>query len=67
MESEMHVSIDLDLCEGHGQCVNAAPDVFELRDDGLAYLLMDEIPESYRAQVEDAVLRCPPEAIAIVD
>lgn len=64
----MHVSIDLDLCEGHGQCMDAAPDVFEVRDDGLAYLLIDgDIPESYRTQVEDAALRCPPEAIKILD
>ncbi|HVB07111.1 MAG TPA: ferredoxin [Acidimicrobiales bacterium] len=63
----MHVIINLELCEGHGQCVDAAPDVFELRDDGLAYLLMDDIPESYRAQVDNAALRCPPEAILIVD
>jgi ferredoxin len=63
----IHVAIDLDLCEGHSQCVEAAPDVFEVREDGLAYLLMDEIPDTYREQIDEAVLRCPPAAITIVD
>jgi ferredoxin len=61
----MKIEIDLGLCQGHGQCVESAPEVFEIRDDGYAYLLVDAIPESERADVVDAAKRCPTEAIRI--
>ena len=34
----MKVWIDQDLCTGDGLCVEIAPDVFVMRDDGLAYV-----------------------------
>jgi ferredoxin len=61
----MKIEIDLGLCQGHGQCVESAPEVFEIRDDGYAYLLVDAVRESERANVLDAAKRCPAEAILI--
>ena len=37
----MKVWIDQDLCTGDGICVEIAPDVFALLDDGLAYVVDD--------------------------
>lgn len=37
----MKVWIDQDLCTGDGICVEIAPDVFALLDDGLAYVIDD--------------------------
>ncbi len=37
----MKVWIDQDLCTGDGICVEIAPDVFALLDDGLAYVKDD--------------------------
>ena len=34
----MRVWIDQDLCTGDGLCAEIAPDVFIMRDDGLAYV-----------------------------
>ena len=34
----MKVWIDQDLCTGDGLCAEIAPDVFIMRDDGLAYV-----------------------------
>ena len=34
----MTVHIDRDRCEGHGQCLAAAPDLIDLDDDGIAIL-----------------------------
>ena len=34
----MKVWIDQDLCTGDGLCAEIAPDVFVMRDDGLAYV-----------------------------
>ena len=45
----MKAVIDLALCQGHGQCQEAAPNVFEVRDDGYAYLLVDAIPAAEEA------------------
>ena len=28
----MHITVDYSLCEGHGQCLLAAPEVFDLPD-----------------------------------
>jgi ferredoxin len=61
----MRVHVDLDLCRGHGLCVDAAPTVFRLNDDGLCDVLIEFPPDELRSQVEDAVERCPVDAIAI--
>lgn len=34
----MHVWIDQDLCTGDGLCVEICPPLFEMHDDGLAYV-----------------------------
>lgn len=63
----MRVVVDYDLCESNALCMGAAPEVFEVRDDDLLYVL-DETPnEALRAKVEQAVRVCPKQAIRIVD
>jgi ferredoxin len=42
-----------------------APKVFEVRDDGYLYVLIEEPNESMRADVEEAAERCPTGAITI--
>lgn len=62
----MRVSVDVTLCQGHGQCQEAAPEVFEVRDDGLAHVLVDEVTDAgLVAKVEEAVRRCPADAIVV--
>jgi ferredoxin len=56
----------MDLCESHGMCAYAAPDVFRLDDDDLLHY-SEEVPESRRAEVEDAVKACPARAISLLD
>ncbi|HVM51932.1 MAG TPA: ferredoxin [Acidimicrobiales bacterium] len=63
----MRVSVDLDRCEAHGVCTGIAPDVFELDDDDVLHVLLPEPPEEWRAQVADAALRCPKQAITVTD
>ena len=63
----MKAEIDLELCQGHGQCQEAAPKVFEVRDDGFAYLLVDSIPAGEEANARDAADRCPTDAIRLTD
>lgn len=63
----MKVTVDLTLCDLHGLCVEAAPAVFEIADDGALKVLNDTPPETERARVEKAVRECPTGAIALSD
>ena len=61
----MKVVVDYDLCESNAICMGIAPEVFEVRDDDNLYLLQEEPPEELRAKVEEAVRRCPKQAITL--
>jgi ferredoxin len=61
----LKVIVDRDICQNHGQCVFAAPQVFELDEEGELVVLDDEPDESLRAAVEEAADVCPHQAITI--
>ncbi|MFI6347573.1 ferredoxin [Streptomyces sp. NPDC050560] len=61
----MRIEVDLPLCQGHGQCEESAPEVFEVGDDAVVHLLDEDPPESRRPAVEEAARRCPVEALRI--
>ena len=61
----MKVSIDLRLCAGHGQCEAVAPEVFQVNDDWIAEVLIEEPPESMKPAVEKAARLCPTSAVVI--
>jgi ferredoxin len=62
----MKVVVDDDLCEGNALCMKVCPEVFEVRDDDRAHLLVERPGEELRAKVEAAMRRCPRQAISIV-
>ena len=59
------VIVDRDLCQNHGQCVFAAPQVFELDEEDELVVLQDEVGEDLRANVEEAADVCPTQAITV--
>ena len=61
----MKVVVDLSACDLHGLCVEAAPEVFEIGDDGALRVLNETPPEELRAKVDKAVRECPTAAISI--
>jgi ferredoxin len=63
----MRVIVDFNLCESNGLCVNQAPEIFEVRDDDLLYLLNENPDEALRAKVQAAARVCPKQAITIAD
>jgi ferredoxin len=63
----MRVVIDELLCEGHALCMGIAPDIFQVGDDDLARVIMDEIPEDRRDDVANAVRSCPKQAISVAE
>jgi ferredoxin len=62
----MKVRVDHKLCDGHAQCVLAAPEVFDLPAGADQAIVLDaEPPEDARPAVEEAAARCPVAAIAV--
>ncbi|CAM5741033.1 Ferredoxin OS=Streptomyces alboniger OX=132473 GN=CP975_32060 PE=4 SV=1 [Streptomyces alboniger] len=64
----MRVELDEPKCVASGQCVMAAPEVFDQRDeDGIAFLLDDKPPADILDDVREAVAICPAAAIRLVE
>jgi ferredoxin len=63
----MQIIVDFDMCAATGGCVNQAPEVFEIRNDGFLYVLQESPNESLRAKVKLAEDLCPTGAITIND
>lgn len=60
----MKVTVDMGLCQDHGQCAIAAPEVFRINDDGhLEY--EDVTDDALSEHVEEAADVCPVQAILI--
>ena len=53
------------LCEGNAVCVGVVPEVFLLGADDQAALRVERPAEALRAKVEEAVRRCPRQALSI--
>lgn len=60
----MKVRVALDVCDQHGQCIMAAPTVFEFGADGLLRYHEDIADDEVDA-VEEATLLCPMQAISL--
>ena len=61
----MKITVEFDICQSHGQCTEAAPEVFEIRDDGFLYILNEAPAENLRAKVDKAKRECPTGAIQV--
>ncbi|MER5884089.1 ferredoxin [Streptomyces sp. NPDC001941] len=62
----MKVVVDRNKCQDHGQCVFAAPEVFQLDDEGHLVHTADA-DDALRDEVEEAADVCPMQAIRIED
>lgn len=63
----MRLEINWALCDGNGNCVAEAPDVFDFNDDDTLKVLIEGPGEELRAQVEQAAVACPKRAITVGD
>jgi ferredoxin len=61
----MKPKINVDECIGDGICEEICPEVFELRDDGLAYVIDDDPDASLQDKIEEAIEECPTSAISM--
>ena len=65
----MKVTLDQDLCGGHGVCECEAPEVFRVVDkgDGFAWaeVILENPPEEFHEKARSAMRQCPTRAISI--
>ncbi len=61
----MRIIADRDICIGAGNCVFAAPEVFDQANDGLVHVLDPSPAADLEPSVRDAVVRCPSGAISL--
>jgi ferredoxin len=61
----MKAAIDHDMCIGDGVCEDLCPDVFQLGEDGLAYVINDDPAEELYGCIRDAQDACPVSCIAV--
>lgn len=54
--------IDQDLCVGCETCVALCPEVFEMRDDGKAYVIAED--KCNTCDCQEAIDSCPAECIS---
>ena len=61
----MKAIVDRDLCIGSAMCVATAPDVFDLDDGGLSYVIDPEAVDE--DLLREAAEGCPMQAIVLED
>ena len=66
-ESRKRITVNADLCIGGGQCVLAAPDLFDQDDDGIVVVLNEFPGHDQEAAAREAVAVCPARVIELVD
>jgi len=61
------VTVDGELCQGHGRCYGLAPDLFDSDDEGYAVVLCPggEVPAGSEGHAQLAADNCPEFAITI--
>lgn len=59
------VSVDPDLCTGHGRCYALAPDVFDADDVGHSIVLVDDVSGKLEEHAAIGEQNCPESAITL--
>lgn len=57
------VSVDADLCTGHGRCYSLAPDVFDSDDVGHCVVLVENVSGEFESAAKTGQQNCPEQAI----
>ena len=62
---QLTITLDHDMCQGHAVCLEEAPEVFTLGDDGKVALLTDRPDPSLNEKVRTAAAYCPQRTIQL--
>lgn len=63
----MRIVLDVDKCIGSGTCEMIAPEVFEIRDDMMCHILIEQPGPSLQEDAEMGVEACPTRALHIIE
>lgn len=65
----MRVTVDTEICTGHGRCYALAPDVFGPDDRGHCEILVPDadVPDAFHEQARVGRDNCPELAITITE
>jgi ferredoxin len=62
------VSVDKELCVGHGRCYDVAPELFEDDEQGYAVVRGDgTVPQGQAEAARLAVRLCPERAVTLIE
>jgi ferredoxin len=61
------VVVDYGLCEANAVCMGINPEVFDVDDDDNLHILKPEITAETEEDVQEAVRRCPRQALSIIE
>ncbi len=63
----IEIKLDRGSCQGYGNCVLVAPDLFDLDADGLAVVNHAFVGDELLEDVRKAAYDCPTDSIAFVE
>jgi ferredoxin len=61
----MKIIVDYDLCEANAVCMKVCPEIFRVDENDNLHLSTETPDEKLRAKVEEAVRRCPRQALKL--
>lgn len=61
----MRIRVDEELCTGCAICADTCPNLFEMTEDGIAKVLVEEVPPEEESCAGEAADSCASEAIII--
>jgi ferredoxin len=63
----MKLHVDRDMCQGHSRCYATYPDLFDIDDEGTAFVVVENLPPEWEDRAHNAIANCPERAIHIVE
>jgi ferredoxin len=63
----VRVTVDLAKCRGYTACAALCPDVYQLDEDGFAYVDDEVVPPEFEETVEAGADACPERAITVTE
>jgi len=61
----MKVQVDRDACEANAVCQGLVPEVFEVDEEDLLHIKVDDVPPALADAVRHAVRSCPKAALSL--
>ena len=61
----MRVQVDRDACEANAVCQGLVPEVFEVDEEDLLDIKVDDVPPALADAVRHAVRSCPKAALSL--